>query len=378
MPTTTRCRPVVDPAEAAAAGPSLLFPGAGTNVAATFGDAGGLRADLFDGCDVVVTAAIVNQRVAPAPMETRAAAAVWGADGRDGMDPNQGAQGTRSALADMLGVDPAVVRIITPDVGGAFGAKFGADPEHAVVCWVARRLGRAARWAETRNENLVAMTHGRAQNQTVTIGGGRDGTVAAYRLEILQDAGAYGRFGAFLPALTILMAPGPYAFARAEAVAHDGGDEHHAGRGLPGGGPAGGHGRGGAGHRPFRRRDRHGSGGCARARTCCRSSLSRTRPRSAPCTTAATTRRRWRRCWPRPATRTSAADQAKRRAAGDVVQLGIGLSCYVEITGAGDGSGRPARECHGRGPSRRQRHDPDRDLPARAGPRHRVGHAGQR
>jgi carbon-monoxide dehydrogenase large subunit len=63
------------------------------------------------------------------------------------------------------------------------------------------------------------MTHGRAQRQTVTIGGSRDGTVAAYRLEIVQDAGAYPRFGAFLPALTILMAPGPYAFGRAEAVA---------------------------------------------------------------------------------------------------------------------------------------------------------------
>ena len=119
----------------------------------------------------------------------------------------------------MLGIDQAALRIITPDVGGAFGAKFGADPEHAVVCWVARRLGRPARWAETRNENLVGMTHGRAQRQTITIGGSRDGKVAAYRLEILQDSGAYPKFGAFLPALTILMAPGPYAIPRAEAVA---------------------------------------------------------------------------------------------------------------------------------------------------------------
>jgi CO/xanthine dehydrogenase Mo-binding subunit len=58
---------------------------------------------------------------------------------------------------------------------------------------VARRLGRPARWAETRNENLVGMTHGRAQRQTVTIGGRWDGTVEAYRLEILQDSGAYPR-----------------------------------------------------------------------------------------------------------------------------------------------------------------------------------------
>src|SRR5262249_41172644 len=197
-----------------------LFPDAGTNVAASFGDAATFKADLFDDCDVVVTRTIVNQRVAPAPMEPRAAAAAWGEDGRlTAWIPNQGAPGTRDALPGMLAIDPADLRVITPDVGGAFGAKFGADPEHAVVCWVARRLGRPARWAEARGENLVGMTHGRAQRQTVTIGGSRDGTVAAYRLEILQDAGAYPRFGAFLPALTILMAPRPYPLRRPEAIA---------------------------------------------------------------------------------------------------------------------------------------------------------------
>ena len=212
--------PVVEAADAAEAGAAVLFPAAGSNVAASFGDAAALRADLFDGCEVIVSRTIVNRRVAPAPLETRAAAAAWDGDGRlTAWIPNQGAQGTRSGLARMLGIDQADVRIITPDVGGAFGAKFGADPEHALVCWVARRLGRPARWAETRNENLIGMTHGRAQRQTVTIGGSRDGTVAAYRLEILQDAGAYPRFGAFLPTLTILMAPGPYAIGRAEAVA---------------------------------------------------------------------------------------------------------------------------------------------------------------
>ena len=211
---------VVDMTAAADDPPALLFPEAGTNVTATFGDAAALRPDLFDGCEVVVSRTIVNQRVAPAPMETRAAAAAWGDDGRlTAWIPNQGAQGTKGALAAMLALDPSSLRIITPDVGGAFGAKFGADPEHAVVCWVARQLGRPARWSETRTENMVAMTHGRAQLQTITIGGGRDGTVTAYRLEILQDSGAYPRFGAFLPALTILMAPGPYAIGRAEAVA---------------------------------------------------------------------------------------------------------------------------------------------------------------
>ena len=210
---------VVDFAEAAS-DKVLLYEEAGTNVAANFGDASALDEHLFDECEVVTTRTILNQRVAPAPMETRAAAAAWGEDGRvTAWIPNQGAQGTQGGLARLLGLKLEQVHIITPDVGGAFGAKFGADPEHALVAWVARQLGRPARWTETRYENLVAMTHGRAQWQTVTIGGKRDGTVLAYRLEIIQDSGAHVRLGAMLPFLTILMTPGPYAIPQAESVA---------------------------------------------------------------------------------------------------------------------------------------------------------------
>jgi carbon-monoxide dehydrogenase large subunit len=201
-------------------GKVLLYEEAGTNVAANFGDASKLDEHLFDECEVVTTRTILNQRVAPAPMETRAAAAAWGEDGRlTAWIPNQGAQGTKRGMARLLGLKPEQVHIITPDVGGAFGAKFGADPEHALVAWVARKLGRPARWAETRYENLVAMTHGRAQQHTVTIGGKRDGTVLAYRLEIIQDSGAQVRLGAMLPFLTILMTPGPYEIPQAESVA---------------------------------------------------------------------------------------------------------------------------------------------------------------
>jgi carbon-monoxide dehydrogenase large subunit len=210
---------VIDMNDALSATDGFLFPEAGTNVVVSFGDAAKLDPDLFTDCEVVASEVVQNRRVAPAPMETRAAAAVW-ADGRlTAWIPNQGAQGTKMWLAGTLGVKPDEVRVITPDVGGAFGAKFGADSEHAVVCWIARELGRPARWSETRQENLLAMTHGRAQQHKLTIGGTKDGTVLAYRIEILQDAGAYPKFGAFLPALTILMAPGPYRIPRAEAIA---------------------------------------------------------------------------------------------------------------------------------------------------------------
>ena len=160
----------------------LVFPAAGTNVVCTFGDPSASNPDLFAGCEVVVSAVIQNRRVAPAPMESRSGAAAWGEDGRlNAWIPNQGAQLTKGVLLGMLGLKPDEVRIITPDVGGAFGAKFGPDPEHGILCWIAKQLGRPVRWSETRMENLVGMPHGRAQEQKITIGGMQDGTVLRLR-----------------------------------------------------------------------------------------------------------------------------------------------------------------------------------------------------
>ena len=100
---------VVGPRRPPLAGEVLLFEdGRHATWSAPSATRDTLQADLFDGCEVVVSQTIVNQRVAPAPMETRAAAAVWGEDGRlTAWIPNQGAQGTSGALAGLLGVDPA-------------------------------------------------------------------------------------------------------------------------------------------------------------------------------------------------------------------------------------------------------------------------------
>ncbi len=204
---------VVDP-RAALDGPINLFPELGTNIVCRKDPEE--AEDSFAGCEVVVRQEILNQRVAVAPLEVRSAAAVWSEDRLTTWIPNQGAQGTQRSVAGMLGLPIDQVRVITPAVGGAFGAKFGADPEAALIGWAARRLGRPVTWVETRSENMVAMTHGRAQVQTITIGGDRDGNVRAYRLHVLQDSGAYPRFGAMLPTLTMLMAPAVYDIDRLE------------------------------------------------------------------------------------------------------------------------------------------------------------------
>jgi aerobic carbon-monoxide dehydrogenase large subunit len=202
---------IVDPADALA-GQTLLFPDAGSNVAVAHpaGDT------AFDGCDVVVSRDIVNQRVAPVPMEGRAAAAMW-VDGKLTVwVSTQNAQISRFIMAGAFGLDPDAIRVVAPDVGGGFGAKVGIDRDAILVAWAARHTGRALRWVETRSENLVGMTHGRDQQHSIRIGGTRDGRVLAYRLDVLQDTGAYPRMSGFLPTLTNLMAVGPYDIAHVE------------------------------------------------------------------------------------------------------------------------------------------------------------------
>jgi carbon-monoxide dehydrogenase large subunit len=206
--------PVLTGLAESAAQEVLLFPDVGTNVA--FELAFGRDESLFDGCEVVVRQRIVNQRVAPCPLEVRAAAAEW----KDGRllqyASTQSAHGTRDALSAQLGLEADQVRVVAPDVGGGFGAKMGAYPEEVLVGWLARRLGRPVRWVETRSESMVGLGHGRGQVQDVEIGGSRDGKIEAYRISVLQDSGAYAAIGAMLPFMTRTMASGVYAIPKVE------------------------------------------------------------------------------------------------------------------------------------------------------------------
>jgi carbon-monoxide dehydrogenase large subunit len=199
---------VTDPREALA-NEVLLFEDTGTNVclerpAASTDD------ELFDGCEVLASGTITSQRIAACPIEPRAAAAQVEEDDRltvwlSTQTPHQ----DRDGLAMILGTDPALIRVVAPDVGGGFGGK-GLNGEYILVAYLARATGTPVRWTETRTENLIALPHGRAQRIEFRIGGRRDGTIEALRLSLLQDAGAYPNVGAVLPNLTGLMASGVY------------------------------------------------------------------------------------------------------------------------------------------------------------------------
>lgn len=207
--------PVIDPEAALADGAPLLFPEAGTNRAMGI-DHRGEPIDL-GGCEVVVRQRIVNQRVAPSPIEPRVSTAYWTDTGRlVQYIACQGAHPLRDQLAEFYALDPADVRVVCPDVGGGFGAKASLYAEGMVLGALARLVGRPVRWMDSRTDNMTGMGHGRAQVQHVTIGGTRDGRITAYKLEVVQDAGAYPTMGAVLPWMTRTMLTGVYDIPAAE------------------------------------------------------------------------------------------------------------------------------------------------------------------
>ena len=170
---------VVDPVFAAT-DQVLLHPEHGSNTALEVPF--GYSEELFDGCEVVVTRDIVNQRVAVAPLEPRGVAVVWHEGRLIAWVSTQAPHSVKGKLAGVYDLEPK----IRPQTGANI------------------------------IESMVSMPHGRGQVHTIEIGGSRDGKVEAYRLTVLQDVGAYPGMGTFLPFMTRTMAPGTYDIPKVE------------------------------------------------------------------------------------------------------------------------------------------------------------------
>lgn len=172
---------------------------------------------VLEDADVVVEATFVNQKLAPVPLETNSILVVPDHDASMCIwVSTQFPWDIQSSVAAALELEKDRVRVIAPAVGGGFGAKGHTYPEHVVVAAIARRTGRPVAWQETRSENLLNMTHGRAQIQHVSLGAKRDGTITGLKVDVVADAGAYPHVGAWLPNYTRLMCTGAYRIPRVD------------------------------------------------------------------------------------------------------------------------------------------------------------------
>ncbi|HEX2939672.1 MAG TPA: xanthine dehydrogenase family protein molybdopterin-binding subunit [Rhodopila sp.] len=143
----------------------------------------------------VVTIDVTNHRVVTNPMEPRGAIGVY--DGRYTLYlSSQNLHGNRDVAARALGVEPAMVRFVAPDVGGGFGAKNFAYVEHALILWGARRVGRAVKWIANRSETFLSDHQARDHIATATLTLDADGRFLALHTDSIANLGAYMAGGA--------------------------------------------------------------------------------------------------------------------------------------------------------------------------------------
>jgi carbon-monoxide dehydrogenase large subunit len=94
-------------------------------------------------------------------------------------------------LAHILGREPETIRVVVPDVGGAFGTKGNPPPEVVVAAVAAMDLGRPVKWTEDRLENLLTTQQGRGMHADVELAFDADARLIGVRARILADLGAY-------------------------------------------------------------------------------------------------------------------------------------------------------------------------------------------
>ncbi|MGH2856554.1 MAG: xanthine dehydrogenase family protein molybdopterin-binding subunit [Solirubrobacteraceae bacterium] len=161
----------------------------------------------FAGADRVVRARHLIPRLAAAPIETRGAIADNDA-GRDLLTVWCSAQDPHRPLAQLaqaLGRSRDSVRVIVPDVGGAFGSKGIMGVEVAVAAVAAIDLERPVKWVEDRTENLTGAYQGRGIDADIELALTRDGHILAVRARIFADLGAYLLPNSAVPPHTMAM-----------------------------------------------------------------------------------------------------------------------------------------------------------------------------
>jgi aerobic carbon-monoxide dehydrogenase large subunit len=156
------------------------------------GDAAAIDA-AFAAAARIVELNLDNHRIVVNPIEPRGVVGCWDAEsGRyTAYVSSQSIHATRDNTARALGVPPAMVRFVAPDVGGGFGAKNFIYPEHVLILWAAKRTGRPVKWIATRSEGFVCDHQARDHFAEAALALDREGRFLGLRVKSVANAGAY-------------------------------------------------------------------------------------------------------------------------------------------------------------------------------------------
>ncbi|MFK5980511.1 MAG: xanthine dehydrogenase family protein molybdopterin-binding subunit [Rhizobiaceae bacterium] len=167
----------------------------------------------FDEADHIVEAEILHPRLAPSPMECRAIAVDYDVAHDSALVwlSTQTPHRARSQLSKILGVELDRLRVIAPDVGGAFGLKASLYPEEVFAVWAAFETKRSVRWTATRSEDIISASHGRGLKTKGRLALSKEGKFLAIEAEVLAPVGCWLTNSSAIPAWNAArILPGPY------------------------------------------------------------------------------------------------------------------------------------------------------------------------
>jgi aerobic carbon-monoxide dehydrogenase large subunit len=213
--------PVVDLHEAVREGAPQVWPEAPGNIAvdwpgpAVDPDANAKEVErAFASAKHVAKVGVLHQRIMVHSMEPRGATASYdqAADSYLLRCCSQSARALRDGLAPILGVPNPKLRVITEDVGGAFGLKTGPYPEYLAILVAARKLGRPVHWMSNRAEAFLSDNHARDAYSDVELALDEKGKFLALRVRHIGNMGAYiGAVGANIQTVNLTRClPGMY------------------------------------------------------------------------------------------------------------------------------------------------------------------------
>jgi len=162
----------------------------------------------------VIKLELYNNRLVANAIEPRAALAEYdpASGGTTLYTPSQGPQHLYGQIADaVLKTGRDKLRVVSGNVGGAFGMKIFLYPEQPAVVWAARRLKRAVRWTGERSESFLSDAQGRDNHSVAELATDADGHFLALRVTTWANMGAYlSNFAPFIPQLAAPMLSGVY------------------------------------------------------------------------------------------------------------------------------------------------------------------------
>jgi carbon-monoxide dehydrogenase large subunit len=206
LPAVSDCRGAVEP------GAPLAHRGRKSNVMTKITQSYGNVAAAFAGAPQCVNVSLKQHRGGAHSIEGRGVLASYDAneDRLTVWTSTQLAHEVRAFLMGLLWLDENQIRVVAPDVGGGFGAKFVMYPEEVAVAAAGLRLGRPLKWVEDRREHFLAAVQERDEYWDLEAAFENDGTLRGIRGRMIHDQGAYTPQGINLPYNASTAVPGPY------------------------------------------------------------------------------------------------------------------------------------------------------------------------